>query len=297
MAATPTKEKPIPMWVNFGLAAVSGSSAWMFVHPFEVVKTRMMAHEGKNPNPIRLCMDVGKAEGIAGLYGGLSAGILRQCSYTMLRVGLFNNMTDYFKDKPKNLFNGKVGTGLAAGAIAAGVCCPVEVSLVRMATDGKLPMDQRRNYKHVFDAITRIFREEGLAAGFRGADATIARGMLITVMQLGTNEQCKETYKSQLGLTGFPLVFASAMTSSVVVCVASNPLDVAKVRIQNQKPDPVTGLKPYPNLASCLFRTVSNEGPAALMKGLFPWYLRGGIHTVLLFLFLDQYKSMYQKYA
>lgn len=293
--SAPGKEKPIPTWLNFGFAAAAGSSAWLFVHPFEVVKSRMMAHEGKNPNPIRLCMDVGKAEGIAGLYGGLSAGILRQCSYTMLRVGLFNSMSDHFKDKPKTVLNGKVVTGLAAGAIAAGMCCPVEVCLVRMATDGKQPVDQRRNYKHVFDALVRIFREEGIAAGFRGADATIARGMLITVTQLGTNEQCKETYKSQFGLTGFPLVLASAMTSSVVVCVASNPLDVAKVRIQSQVADPVTGAKPYSNIVQCIGKTVAQEGPAALMKGLFPWYLRGGLHTVGLFLFLEQYKSIYQK--
>jgi len=296
MAAT-KKEAPFPVSVNFALAAAAGSSAWMFSHPFEVVKTRMMAQEGRNPNPIRLCMDVGKKEGIRGLYSGLSAGILRQCSYTMLRVGLFNTMTDYFKDKPKNMFNGKVGIGLAAGAIGAGICCPVEVSLVRMAADGQLPVDQRRNYKHVFDAMFRIIKDDGIKGWFRGVDATIARGMLITVLQLGTNEQCKETYKSQFGLTGFPLVFASAMTSSVVVCVGSNPLDVAKVRIQQQKVDPVTGLKPYPNLAACLLKTVANEGPLALMKGLFPWYLRGGSHTVFMFLFLDQYKSIYQKYA
>merc|ERR1712194_853029 len=68
-----------------------------------------------------------------------------------------------------------------------------------MATDGKLPVDQRRNYKHVFDAIARIAREEGFRAMFRGADATIARGMLITVLQLGVNEKCKEQYKSQMG--------------------------------------------------------------------------------------------------
>merc|ERR1740117_2307908 len=106
-----------------------------------------------------------------------------------------------------------------------------------------------------------------MRAAYRGADATIARGMLITVTQLGTNEQCKETYKSQFGLTGFPLIIASAMTSSVVICVASNPLDVAKVRMQVQVADPVTGVRPYSNIFSCLYKTTANEGGMALMKG------------------------------
>eukprot|EP00928_Gymnodinium_smaydae_P007116 TRINITY_DN12564_c0_g1_i12.p1 TRINITY_DN12564_c0_g1~~TRINITY_DN12564_c0_g1_i12.p1 ORF type:complete len:291 (-),score=81.49 TRINITY_DN12564_c0_g1_i12:64-936(-) len=93
------KEKPIPASVNFGLAAVAGCSGWMFVHPFDVVKTRMQTNEGKSLNPFRVCAEVGRKEGLTGLYSGLSAGLMRQCTYTMLRVGLFNNLTQYFKDK------------------------------------------------------------------------------------------------------------------------------------------------------------------------------------------------------
>jgi len=293
----PDKPAPIPASVNFGLAALAGCSGWMFVHPFDVVKTRLQTNEGKPLNPFKVVSQLGKQEGIAGLYGGLSAGIMRQCTYTMLRVGLFNSMTDYFKDKEKTMWNGKVGLGLAAGAIGAGLVCPVEVSLVRMQADGKLPVEQRRNYKHVFDAMSRILREEGVAGGWRGVGPTMARGMVITVTQLGTNEQCKEMYKDQLGLSGFNLVLASAMTSSVVVCVASNPLDTAKVRMQNQIPDPATGKKPYPNLPVTWYKMVTQEGALSLWKGLFPWYLRGGGHTVFLFLFLEQYKKMYQKYV
>merc|ERR1719497_275278 len=113
----------------------------------------------------------------------------------------------HFKDQPKTWLNGKVACGIYAGAIGAGLVCPVEVSLVRMQADGKLPMEQRRNYKHVFDAMSRILREEGIAGGWRGVGPTMARGMVITVTQLGTNELCKETL-SGYGLKGFNLTFA-----------------------------------------------------------------------------------------
>jgi len=287
------KPKPIGPFGNYVLAATAGSSAWMFVHPFEVIKTRMMASEGKNPNPLRLVADLGRQEGIPGLYAGLSAGILRQLTYTGLRVGLFNTLTDYFKDKPKTMYNGKVGVGLSAGAIGAAIVCPVEVSMVRMANDAKLPVEQRRNYGHVFDAIARIGREEGVSAMFRGVGATMGRGMLVTVTQLGTNEQCKEMLKEQ-GLSGFKLTATAAMISSVVVCVCSNPLDAAKVRMQGQVVDPVTGAKPYPHLPGTLMKMAANEGVLSWWKGLFPWYLRGGGHTVGLLIFMDLYKDFYQ---
>jgi len=205
-------------------------------------------------------------------------------------------LTDFYKDKPKNLFNGKVGLGIAAGAIGAGCVCPVEVSLVRMQNDAKLPVEQRRNYKHVFDAIFRILKEEGVAGGWRGVGPTIGRGVVITVTQLGTNEQVKETLKDDYGFKGFNLTFTSAMVSSVVVCVASNPLDTAKVRMQNQVLD-ANGNKPYPNLPVTWYKMITKEGPLSLWKGLFPWYIRGGGHTIFLLLFLDQYKAMYQKFA
>lgn len=38
---------------------------------------------------------------------------------------------------------------------------PAEVALIRMTADGRLPLNERRNYKNVFDALFRIYREEG----------------------------------------------------------------------------------------------------------------------------------------
>lgn len=296
MADAP-KAKPIPAGVNFGLAAAAGCTAWIPVHPFDVVKSRLQATEGKAPNPFKVVADVGRAEGMGALYSGLSAGIMRQCTYTCLRVGLFNNMTQYFKDKEKTWWNGKIATGISAGALSSGLVCPVEVALVRMQVDGKLPVEQRRNYKHVFDAIYRILKEEGVQGGWRGVGPTMSRAIVITVTQLGTNEEVKEQLSKDYQLKGFPLVAASAVISSVVVCVASNPMDTAKVRMQGQKPDPVTGAKPYPNMPVTIAKMIKNEGPLSLWKGLFPWYLRGGGHTIFLFIFLEEYKKLYQQFA
>jgi len=266
------------------------------MHPFDVVKSRLQATEGKTPNPFRVVADVGKTEGVGALYNGLSAGIMRQLSYTTLRVGIFNNLTQMAKDQPKTWYNGKVANGIIAGAVGAGLACPVEVALVRMQVDGKLPPEQRRGYSNVFSALYRIFAEEGIQAGWRGVGPTVSRAVVITVSQLGTNEEVKERLSKDYGMSGFKLVVASAVISSVVVCVASNPMDTAKVRMQQQVVDPVTGEKPYPNMATTLMKMVSNEGPLALWKGFLPWYIRGGGHTIFLFIFLEEYKKIYQKH-
>merc|ERR1740121_1231158 len=117
--------------------------------------------------------------------------------------------------RQENIFTGTVGCSLLAGGIAGAIVCPVEVSLVRMQADGKLPVEQRRNYKHVFDAIYRILKEEGVSGGWRGVGPTIGRGVVITVTQLGTNEEVKEFLRDDYGFKGFNLTFTSAMVSSV----------------------------------------------------------------------------------
>ena len=50
---------------------------------------------------------------------------------------------------------------MGSGGIAVCIGTPFDVALVRMQADSMKPLDGRRNYKNVFDAIGRIAREEG----------------------------------------------------------------------------------------------------------------------------------------
>lgn len=56
---------------------------------------------------------------------------------------------------------------MTAGAIGSFVGNPTEIALVRMTSDGHLPLSERRNYQNVFDAIVRIFREEKISTLWR----------------------------------------------------------------------------------------------------------------------------------
>lgn len=62
----------------------------------------------------------------------------------------------------------KAGMGMMAGMCGAFVGTPAEVALVRMTSDGRLPVEQRRNYSSVVSALVRITKEEGLFILWRG---------------------------------------------------------------------------------------------------------------------------------
>ena len=83
--------------------------------------------------------------------------------------------------------------GMTSGGIGAIVGTPAEVSLIRMTSDGRLPPDQRRNYKHCFDALNRIVKEEGFITLWRGLMPTVLRAVVLNAAQLSTYSQAKES--------------------------------------------------------------------------------------------------------
>ena len=85
----------------------------------------------------------------------------------------------------------KAGAGLAAGGLGALVGSPADLSLIRMQADSTLPEAQRRHYKGVGDALTRIVKDEGAIGLFRGAGPTVTRAMALNMGMLASNDQVR----------------------------------------------------------------------------------------------------------
>mmetsp|Transcript_11438 Transcript_11438/g.30563 ORF Transcript_11438/g.30563 Transcript_11438/m.30563 type:complete len:294 (-) Transcript_11438:207-1088(-) len=279
---------------KFGIAGLSGASGWMFVHPFDVAKVRMQISQEAGATLASTCRGIVGGEGVAGLYAGLNFALWRQGTYTTSRMGLYDVMLPVFAGGDGKVSAvGKAAAGVTAGGIAASMCCPVEVGLVRAQADGRLPVEERRNYKGLLDAIRRISAEEGVAALWRGVGPTVGRGAVVSMTQLASYDQAKEMLTPVLG-DGLPTFVSSAFASGLIYCTASLPLDITKTRIQNMKPDPATGQMPYSGMLDALAKVVRAEGALALWKGFPPYFLRSGGHTVFMFLFKEQYNKMYK---
>ena len=240
-----------------------------------------------------------KAEGIGALYEGLKAGMVRQIFYATSRFGLF----EVFRDQLVAMRGSKevgaterIVAGLASGATAAVISCPAEVTLVRMSNDLSLPVAERRNYKGVMDAATRIASEEGVAAFWRGAIPFAQRAMLVGVTQVGTLDQAKQFYEENAGLQrGTTLnVFASAMTAGLIYSLITMPFESTKNRMAFQKPDPKTGLLPYRSTVQTITTIAKTEGVLSLWNGFIPYYCRCGGHTTTMFIFVQWLRNLYQ---
>merc|ERR1719158_2691661 len=175
----------------FVTGSLAGCSATVCIQPIDMVKVRIQlgAAEGGSTNPFSIASTMIKEEGFGALYKGLSAGLLRQVVYTGARLGLY----DIFTEKAKSPGETKLPTykvaacALGAGGIAAVVGTPCDLSLIRMQADNMLPLDQRRGYEHVGDALVRIARTEGVTGLFQGWMPTAVRAMALNVGMLAVN--------------------------------------------------------------------------------------------------------------
>ncbi|XP_076680493.1 mitochondrial 2-oxoglutarate/malate carrier protein [Andrena cerasifolii] len=287
-------KKAVPTLFTFVNAGFSGMVATCVVHPMDVIKNRIQVQQAKTSIGA-VISSVYKNEGFLKFYSGLSAGLVRQATYTTVRLGIYNQLQEYWKHSHTSMPNFGVLTLMAgtAGAVGAFVGTPAEVALVRMTADGRLPRDQRRNYRNVFHAFGRIAKNEGITTLWRGSVATMGRAVVVNVSQLATYSQTKFLIASKLDMAdGIGLHFCASMLSGFLTTFNSMPFDITKTRMQNLR----SSNKP-PGMVSVMVSIAKKEGVAALWKGFVPTYCRIGPHTVLTFLINEQIVNLYRYYA
>ncbi|KAJ4714531.1 Mitochondrial uncoupling protein [Melia azedarach] len=244
--------------------------------------------------PVTVGVRILQQEGVAALFSGVSATVLRQTLYSTTRMGLYDILKQKWTDpETRNMpLLRKITAGLVAGGIGAAVGNPADVAMVRMQADGRLPPAQRRNYKSVVDAITRMAKQEGVTSLWRGSSLTVNRAMLVTASQLASYDQIKETILAKgVMRDGLGTHVTASFAAGFVAAVASNPVDVIKTRVMNMKVEPGKA-PPYSGAIDCALKTVKSEGPMALYKGFIPTISRQGPFTVVLFVTLEQVRKL-----
>jgi solute carrier family 25 oxoglutarate transporter 11 len=116
-----------------GIVRFFRMAATCFVQPLDLVKTRMQVMKsdgGPRPSSASVLMNVVRNEGVTTLYTGLSAGLLRQATYTTTRLGIYSWLFEKYSGtdgSPPNFLT-KCGLGMTAGAGAGFVGTPAEVN-------------------------------------------------------------------------------------------------------------------------------------------------------------------------
>jgi solute carrier family 25 oxoglutarate transporter 11 len=225
------------------------------------------------------------------LYSGLSAGLLRQCLYTTARMGLFDtmmqNVNASYKESNKQVTIVERGAaGLAAGGLAAVIGNPADLALIRMQSDKMLPLDQRKNYRSVFDALARIVRSEGLFSLWNGCLPTVTRAMALNFGQLAFFSEAREQLTKHNLASGAMVPLTASAIAGFFASFFSLPFDFVKTRLQKQtrRPD---GTVQYKGSLDCARQVLQQEGFLRFYRGFSTYYVRIAPHAMITLLVAD----------
>ncbi|KAJ5279830.1 hypothetical protein N7478_005202 [Penicillium angulare] len=270
-----------------------GSASCMAVlvsHPFDLIKVRMQtvstgAKEGFVPTGLHII----KQEGAKGLYHGLSAGIMRSVTYGTSRIALYEEMKQSAKDRDQSLSIPLLATMAAvSGFIGAIFGTPSDIANVRMQNDRSLAIENRRNYKHVFDAWIQMKRHEGWKAFKQGLWPNCFRSGTMTASQLASYDVFKRLLQ-RLGKTEEekPLIHLSAsILASLVATSVSSPMDVIRTQLMNSS-EKMSVLQVVRHLTR-------SEGLRWAFRGWAPSFIRMGPQTIATLVMLEQHKRVYR---
>eukprot|EP01129_Flabellula_baltica_P009795 TRINITY_DN4066_c0_g1_i1.p1 TRINITY_DN4066_c0_g1~~TRINITY_DN4066_c0_g1_i1.p1 ORF type:complete len:325 (-),score=72.15 TRINITY_DN4066_c0_g1_i1:52-945(-) len=294
-----TTTKKLPMWQGFLIGSLGAMNGGAVGHPFDLLKVRLQIQGeggGRKMGMLSMSKLIWADEGFKGFFRGLSASLIRQAVYSGIRFGSYDVLKKLFgetEDKPLPLY-AKIPAAVIAGSVGAFIGNPADLAMVRMQADGKLPLDQRRNYKNAFDALIRVVKEEGVLTLWRGVNATVTRAIFITIGQIAAYDQIKEqllrtSFFEDNVITHFTASIGAAFCASVL----SNPLDVIKTRLMNMKSE--GGVRAYNGFMDCLLKTVKSEGLFALYKGFIPTFVRQSPYVIVTWITIEQLKKIASK--
>lgn len=223
--------------------------------PMDTLKVRCQLL-GNRAKFLPTLMMILKKEGVAPLFSGLDAALLRQALYGSMRYGFYPPMQNFFgkggghtfiKFIGGGQFTTKLFSGCAAGAIASAICSPTDLVKVRMQGrlkekkeyDGDVSVGGAYEYKNVFDAFAKVYKNEGVWAMWTGVGPTVLRAAVLAAVEMSMYDTTKVCLAERLqrAPTAPEIHVLAALIASCFSSFASCPFDMARSRVMNQPKD------------------------------------------------------------
>ena len=172
--------------------AVSGllagiTEAILVVTPSETIKTKMIHDQNRKGGPrysglVSGVRTIVREEGLAGIYRGLTAVILRQGANQTVRLTSYGIMREKLAHRfPVDPKTGKVvppvwasfGMGMIAGIITVYTTMPLDVVKTKMQS-----LDAKKNYRNSLDCLLKTTKNDGVLSLWNGSTPRLGRLMV-----------------------------------------------------------------------------------------------------------------------
>lgn len=177
---------------NVGCAGGSAVITVSFIHPIDVVKTRLQiaGEAGRQTKQYDGVTGVVKTvladEGASAFYKGIQAAWLREASYTSLRLGLYEPCKGLVgADKKDASMFKKFVAGAMAGAIGSLAGNPFDVLKTRMMAN------EGAESRGVAFFANEVYANQGMGGFYKGIQANVMRAMILNATKMACYDTCK----------------------------------------------------------------------------------------------------------
>jgi len=289
-------------WRPFVFGGMASVAAECGTFPIDTTKTRLQI-QGQQINGSNLTLKyrgmfhtafrVSKEEGLIKLYSGLKPAVLRQATYGTIKIGIYHSMKKiFFTDVQDERLDVNVFCGIVAGVVASSMANPTDVLKIRMQS-------QHKSFaaKGLTASFIDVYQNEGVKGLWRGVGPTANRAAVICGVELPIYDFAKkELINRHISGDNIYTHFIASFIAGLAGAIASNPIDVVKTRMMNQRniaPSmSETSTTIYKSQFDCVCRTIKYEGISALYKGFIPNWLRLGPWNIIFFVTFEQLRKL-----
>lgn len=268
-----------------GIAGTVGAFVAASLNGVDVTKIRMqnqktVIYEGL----VSGMKKIFREEGIHGLSKGVEASMLREITYSSIRIGGYEPIRkalSYDSVDPTNTSPMvKFLSALISGGVGSALANPLD--LIKTRFQATLANEQLP-YRNTVHALRTIYDSQGFAGLYRGWAVTSARAAVLTSAQLGSYDSIKHNLLIKVfGLKeGFLLHLSCSMVAGIITTTAANPckstfgplcgivltchdlfsiVDVIKTRYLSDRGGQ------YNSIMDCVQKTYQGEGLNGFMK-------------------------------
>jgi len=260
-----------PVLVTSISSIISGSISRLIVHPLDTIKAKLQIQQGTQfPqfSNIRSCVTKTFAEeGTKGLYRGLTASVVGSIPSVCIYLTSYEIAKQHllqYEVVQKSPFLAFLSAGMFAETMACAIFVPVDVIKERLQVQSNLKI---YNYSGGWDALKTIGRTEGIRGIYRAYGATIASFGPFSALYFMFYEQFKRlSVGTAKEIDFWPSLLCSATAGSLAAWV-TNPLDMAKVRMQVVRASKGHSKFAYKSMFHGIGLIYKEEGFRALFQG------------------------------
>jgi dicarboxylate transporter 10 len=175
-----------------------------------------------------------------------------------------------------------------SGFVGALFGTPSDIANIRMQNDRSLQLENRRNYRNVFDAWIKMKRHEGWRAFYQGLWPNCFRCAIMTTSQLASYDIFKGVLqKISCTTKELPIIHLSAsLLASLVATTLCSPMDIIRTQLMSSSKKT--------SLFTVVKELARSEGYRWVFRGWTPSFLRLGPQTIATLIFMEQHRRVYR---